>query len=106
MATVNGNALLAGAGGQASNSFPGYVVNAVPVFAGGGVSAGTGTNSRLAGTITLPVINTAYTSIGTGPMLISPDSAVQLVIKSSQPTASTHWAIHWHSRMPGRFIFN
>lgn len=43
----------------------------------------------MAGTSTVAVGSAAYTSLGTGPMLISPQQPVQIVAAASQPAVGT-----------------
>jgi hypothetical protein len=42
----------------------------------------------MAGTATVAVTTTAYISLGTGPMLISPQGPIMIVANASQPLAS------------------
>lgn len=42
----------------------------------------------MAGTATVAVTTAAYVSLGTGPMYISPEGPVMIVVATSQPAAS------------------
>jgi hypothetical protein len=42
----------------------------------------------MAGTASVSAVTTAYTSLGTGPMLISPQGPVMIVVAASQPLAT------------------
>jgi hypothetical protein len=42
----------------------------------------------MAGTASVSAVTTAYTSLGTGPMLISPQGPVMIIASASQPLAT------------------